>query len=222
MELPIRIVIKYKDKDDKEIVLLITNEKKHDEEAATYLLWGRYDPLLKSVYQYFFDKRYWYDYAVETLFMYLRGDDGQWVRLSSFEWRSTLGYWLKRVSYRLFLDLWEKLIDNGEIVVSRDDDDPESAPIQIADPDIDVNLRKAELMEAVSQLEDIDQRFVVIKRLQGYSSKEIAILMRKMWKRRGIVRYDNQGKVIIPTYGFVDVRMQRAKEELKKIIGSID
>lgn len=46
--------------------------------------------------------------------------------------------------------------------------------------------------------------------------------MRKMWKRRGIVRYDNQGKVIIPTYGFVDVRMQRAKEELKKIIGSID
>lgn len=222
MELPVRIVIKYKDKADKEIVLLITNEKKHDEEAATYLLWGRYDPLLKSVYQYFFDKRYWYDYAVETLFMYLRGDNGQWVRLTSFEWRSTLGFWLKRVSYRLFLDLWQRLIDTGDIIVSIDDDDSESVSGQVPDLDFVVNLRKAELLEAVAQLSDADQKFVIIKRLQGFSSKEIAILMKKMWKRHGIIRYDNHGKEVIPSAGFVDVRMQRAKEELKKIIGSID
>ena len=77
------------------------------------------------------------------------------------------------------------------------------------------------LMEAIAKLEDPDQRFVVLKRLQGYSSKEIAELMQQSWDKHGIVRMD-KGKRVIPTPGYVDVRMQRAKEELRKLIVTID
>ena len=76
-------------------------------------------------------------------------------------------------------------------------------------------------MEAIAKLEDPDQRFVVLKRLQGYSSKEIAELMQQSWDKHGIVRMD-KGKRVIPTSGYVDVRMQRAKEELRKLIVTID
>ena len=202
--------------------MLITDEKKHDEEAATYLLWDRYSPLLHKLFLDIIKDMEWYDYAVESLFIYLRGEDGEWHKLSAFEWRSSFGYWFKRTSFRHFLDVRKQLIEDGEITVSIDDDDSESVSGQVPDLDFVVNLRKAELLEAVAQLSDADQKFVIIKRLQGFSSKEIAILMKKMWKRHGIIRYDNHGKEVIPSAGFVDVRMQRAKEELKKIIGSID
>ena len=41
---------RYEKLSDKEIVVLITDEKKHDEEAATYLLWDRYSPLLHKLF----------------------------------------------------------------------------------------------------------------------------------------------------------------------------
>ena len=41
---------RYEKLSDKEIVVLITDEKKHDEEAATYLLWDRYSPLLHKFF----------------------------------------------------------------------------------------------------------------------------------------------------------------------------
>ena len=77
------------------------------------------------------------------------------------------------------------------------------------------------LMEAIAMLEDTDQRFVVLKCLQGCSSKEIVDLMRQSWDKHGIVRMD-KGKRVIPTPGYVDVRMQRAKVELRKLIVTID
>lgn len=45
--------------------------------------------------------------------------------------------------------------------------------------------------------------------------------MKKMWNKKGIVRID-KGKRVIPSAGYVDVRMQRAKEELKRLIVTLD
>ena len=42
--------------------------------------------------------------------------------------------------------------------------------------------------------------------------------MKKSWAKHGIKKYDNKGNVVIPTSGYVDVRNQRAKENLKEII----
>lgn len=212
---------RYEKLSDKEIVVLITDEKKHDEEAATYLLWDRYSPLLHKLFLDIIKDMEWYDYAVESLFVYLRGEDGSWHKLSAFEWRSSFGYWFKRTSFRHFLDVRKQLIEDGEITVSIDDEETEKPSIQLSDPDIERNRQKAMLMEAIAKLEDPDQRFVVLKRLQGYSSKEIAELMQQSWDKHGIVRMD-KGKRVIPTPGYVDVRMQRAKEELRKLIVTID
>ncbi len=67
-------------------------------------------------------------------------------------------------------------------------------------------------------LKDPDQKFVIIKRLQGYNSTEIARLMKKSWDKHGVKKYDNKGNIVDPTSAYVDVRAQRAKENLKEII----
>lgn len=211
----------YEELSDKEIIFLVTDEEKHDEEAATYLLWDRYSPLLHKLFFDIIREMEWYDYTIESLFIYLRGEDGTWHKLSTFEGRSSFGTWLKRIAYNHFLDVRAELIEKHEDALSIDDDDSDRPSIQISDPDIERNRRKAMLMEAIAQLQDPDQKFVVLKRLEGHDSCEIAELMQKMWDKHGIVRIHN-GKRVIPTAGYVDVRMQRAKEELKRILVTID
>ena len=83
-------------------------------------------------------------------------------------------------------------------------------------------MRKVMLMEAVGQLKDADQKFVILKTLEGYDSSEIALLLAKKWRKQGIVKYDNLGNAVVPSAGCVDVRRQRAKAELKRILGTID
>lgn len=211
----------YEELSDKEIIFLVTDEEKHDEEAATYLLWDRYSPLLHKLFFDIIREIEWYDYTIESLFIYLRGEDGTWHKLSTFEGRSSFGTWLKRIAYNHFLDVRVELIEKHEDVLSIDDDDSDRPSIQISDPDIERNRRKAMLLEAIAQLQDPDQKFVVLKRLEGHDSCEIAELMQKMWDKHGIVRIHN-GKRVIPTAGYVDVRMQRAKEELKRILVTTD
>lgn len=219
MELNNAIKDKYTRLSDKELVDAIIKEGKHDEEAATFLLWNRYDGLLhKHFYNLIhLDLNEWYDYSVTSLFMYLRGENGEWDKLRNFGWKSKFCYWFKKVSYNHFNDVREDLIEKGVIVVSIDED----GPIDLIDGDVERIRRKTELLEAIAQLQDIDQKFVVLKRLQGYNSKEIACLLQKMWDKNGIVRMD-KGHKVEASVGYVDVRMQRAKKELKKIMVSID
>ena len=218
----------YKDLSDKQIVEKILEEP-HNEEAAVYLLYSRYNNLLHSVYtqvmQKMFDKsvysEYWFDDCETELFMHLRSIDGSWYPLARFEWRSTFGCWLKGVSHRKFMEVLPKLIDNGGFNVSIDSDDPQKPKVQILDEgenSYERRQRKVLLMEAIGQLEDDDQRFVILKRLQGYNSKEIAVLLQKKWQKHGIKKYNNKKELVVPDAAYVDVRTQRAKENLKKII----
>lgn len=223
MELSNKIINTYCNLTDRQIVDKITDKKKHDEEAATYLLWYKYNNLLHKHFNNLIhlDPYEWYDYSVESLFLNLRGNNGQWDKLSNFRWESRFCCWFKRVSKNHFNDLREKLIEKGVIIVSTDDDDSNKRKREIVDPAPNRNRIKVEVVEAINKLEDIDQKFVVFKRLEGYSSKETAVLLQQMWDENNIVRID-KGKVIKASAGYVDVRMQRAKIELKKIIGTID
>lgn len=211
---------KYDALSDKEIVSLITGAEYHDEEAATYLLWDRYSPLMHKLHFNFIKNLQTYDESVEDFYVYLRGEDGQWRKLREFQWRCRFCYWFKTTSRNFFLSLSKKLIDSPKVAFSIDVNN-DSTCVKVADVDIERNYRKAILMEAIMKLEDLDQKFVVLKRLQGYNSKEIAILMQQMWDKHGIVRID-KGKVVVPTDGYVDNHMTRAKKELRKIIGTID
>lgn len=216
---------KYKNLSDREIVNLIVQKDEvfnsHDENAATYLLWDRYDPALKGVFLNTIGDFYWYDFCIGKLFITLKGKDGEWYPLAEFKWKSTLGYWLKLCATRIFLDISPKLIENPENVVSIDDEDDAGRTKDILDPDVERNRRKVILMEAIRQLKDYDQKFVVVKKLQGYSGKEIAEMMQKMWDKHGIVRII-KGQRVIPSEGFVNNQMHDAKVELRKIIADIE
>ena len=192
----------------------------HDEEAAAYLLHDRYAPLLQKQYFCLTSDGTWYDDCVDELFIYLKGKDQSWHTLANFKWESTLGYWLKKVARSRFKVLLPQLIENGGCNVSIDNDSPEKVKVQIHDESkesYERRQRKAMLMEAIGHLKD-DEKFVIIKRLQGYTSKEIAQLLDKKWKEQNIVKYNNDGKVVVASDRYVNSKVEKAKGHLKRIM----
>ncbi len=204
---------------DKEIVEMILAVP-HNEEAAAFLLYNRYNPLLHKIYNDITTDYQWFDDCVNELYMHLRCKDGSWNTLVSFTWRCKFVAWFKLVAKNKFLDLLPKLIENGGCNISLDNCDSEKPKVQIADivDGFERRQRKVLLMEAIGMLKDDDQRFVILKRLEGYNSKEIAVLLQKKWLKHGIKKYNNKKELVIPDAAYVDVRAQRAKENLKKII----
>ena len=207
---------------DKQIVDRVLAEP-HDDEAAAYLLHDRYAPLIYHLYHCFTADDTWFDDCVDELFIHLKGKEPAWNALALFEWRSTFGYWLRRTAYTKFREILPKLIENGGNNVSIDKDYPQQPLVQLSDGDKESEERrmnKVMLMEAIGRLKDDDQRFVILKRLEGYRSKEIAELLKLKWEKHGIVRYNNDHEVVVPDAGYVDVHTQRAKKELKKLMSN--
>ena len=211
----------YAELNDKEIVNKIIN-KPYNEEAAAYLIYNRYDPLMHKLYREIYDKDpSWYEDCLGDLFGFLKGKERDWNKLRTFQWRSKFGAWLSSTARHRFIEIKPYLIGKIENPLSIDDTDGDKAPVQLPEnggEEYERLERKILLMEAVGMLKDPDQKFVILKRLQGYNSKEIAELMKKSWAKHGIKKYDNKGNLVVPTSGYVDVRTQRAKENLKEII----
>lgn len=211
----------YAELNDKEIVNKIIN-KPYNEEAAAYLIYNRYDPLLHKLYREIYDKDpSWYEDCLGDLFGFLKGKERDWNKLRTFQWRTKFGAWLSSTARHRFIEIKPYLIGKIENPLSIDDTDGDKAPVQLPEnggEEYERLERKILLMEAVGMLKDPDQKFVILKRLQGYNSKEIAELMKKSWAKHGIKKYDNKGNLVVPTSGYVDVRTQRAKENLKEII----
>lgn len=207
---------------DKEIVNLIIS-KPYDEEAAVFLIYKRYNPLLFKLYRNAYNNDLtWFDDCLNDLFIYLKGKKQDWNKLRSIEWRSQFGTWLRPTAWNRFLEIKPKLIGKEHNALSIDDRNEKSAIVQIPSEQECQNEElqmKILLMEAISQLKDSDQKFVILKRLAGYNSQQIAELMQKSWEKHGIKKYNKEGKRIIPTPGYVNVRTQRAKENLRRIIG---
>lgn len=203
---------------DKQIVEKILAEP-HDEEAAAYLLHDRYAPLLNSLYRYFTQEDFWFDDCINELFIHIKGKDGSWRALADFEWRSTFGYWLKKVALSKFRGLLPKLIENGGRNESVDNDNPQKPKPQISDggEGIERLQRKIIFMEAVNKLND-DEKFVIMKRMEGYSSKEIAALLDMKWKKHNIVKFNHDGEQVVANVAYVDSKAQKARKHLKEIM----
>lgn len=108
--------------------------------------------------------------------------------------------------------------------ISIDDPTNKISQAQIAnDSEYDFNrqMQKILLLEAIGQLKDADQKYVVIKKLQGFSSKEIACFLQIKWERTNVIKFNNKGQRVVPDADYVNVRMQRAKENLKQIMKEI-
>ena len=165
----------------------------HNEEAAYFLLQVRYFDELNGVYKNVLKKiniqsirgDSYIEDCIQELFIHLRSKDCSWHTLATFEWRSSFKTWLKKIAHNKFLEVLPKLIDKRGFVISIDTDDPERPNVQIPVEDEDSyerRQRKVLLLEAINQLNDADQRFVILKRLDGYNSNEIAILLQKRGK----------------------------------------
>ena len=204
----------------------------HNEEAAYFLLQVRYFDELNGVYKNVLKKiniqsirgDSYIEDCIQELFIHLRSKDCSWHTLATFEWRSSFKTWLKKIAHNKFLEVLPKLIDKRGFVISIDTDDPERPNVQIPVEDEDSyerRQRKVLLLEAINQLNDADQRFVILKRLDGYNSNEIAILLLKRWQKHGIKKYNKKNELVIPSAGYVDVLSQRAKKNLGEIIEKI-
>lgn len=212
---------KYVKYSDEEIVGYII-ESPYNEEAAAYLIYTRYAPLLKNIYRKVFENDIsWYGDCVNDLYLFLKGKDLEWNKLKNFEWKSKFGTWLSKIAYNRFLEIKPILIGRMKNTIYIDDNYDNKISFQIPDggeQDYERRERNILLLEAVSMLEDTDQKFVILKRLQGYNSKEIALLMQKRWEKHGIVKYNNKKQLVVPDAAYVDVKMQRAKENLEIIL----
>lgn len=208
---------------DKQIVEKILAEP-HDEEAAVYLLYERYKNALLAIYFLYASTTMWYNDCVNDLFVLLKGEDLHWQPLASFEWRSSFATWIKKIASREFpktIKKMKRVIECGTNIVSINNDESEKPKVQIpcdGEECIERRLRKVMLMEAIGRLKDDDQRFVILKRLEGYKSKDIAIMLQERWKKYGIKKYNDKQKLVVPDADYVNVRTQRAKESLKKMI----
>ena len=212
--------INYDKLSDKQIVEMILADP-HNEEAAFFLLHDRYNPLLHKLYYSLTKNDKWFEDCVHELFLHIKGKDCSWQTLYSFEWRSSFGYWLKRVAWKKLCEILPKLIENSDINVPLDNDDPQKPKVRIAvdgEECIERDLRKVMLMEAIGKLEDDKQRFALLKRLEGYPSKDIAILFQMKWQKEGIVVYNNKNEIVVPNEHYVNVLIQRGKKELRKIM----
>lgn len=220
MELSPNIISRYANLSDKEIVNLITEGK--DMEAAVYLLWYRYEPLIHRIYNdVFYDSIVdLYEEVLMTLFITLCGDNGQWERLARFNWQYEFRSWLRVVVIRYFYAIKKQMIPKDAwicpISICEDDDDIDYPTI--SDDETDHEAAKQIILDVIKHMKDKSRKFVLLKRLEGYNSKDIAEMLESMWEQKGIVRKDSKGKVIKPSAAYVDWLLQRAKKEIKAII----
>ena len=221
MQIPDRY--KYMKLTDRELVEAITKTPP-DEHAAVYLLYERYSPKFRKLYADIYQDMTWYDDCMGDLFAYLKGKNQDWHAFRSFEWRSRFATWIGQVARNRFLEIRPYLIGKVDFPLSIDDTEDGKFPVQLTDEsheDYERRERKVLLLEAIGQLKDTDQKFVILKTLQGYNSSEIADLLARKWYNEGIEKRDSRGRIVIPTSGYVDVRRQRAKEQLKRIIAEL-
>lgn len=205
----------------------------HDEEAAYYFLHERYKGLMYSVYTYALQDLHitntrgetWLEDCIDELFMHLKGKDMSWHPLATFEWRCPLRSWLVGVAMHKFKKVIPRMVENYGDNLSIDKDSPDAPKVQLPDGAEKESKRlqdKLLLLEAVGLLKNDDQRFVILKRLEGYNSKEIALLLQKKWQKHGIKKYNSKKELVVPTATYVDGCTQHAKNSLRNIIKDIN
>lgn len=221
MELPFRH--RFQHLCDKEIVNRVLSDPQ-DERAAIYLIYDRYEPLCISICQKTFGNTYYLDELQCELYMLLKGTNRDWHALKSFGWKSTFGTWLRIVCYNLSLELRRQLIENDGNNTSLDNgweqENRKSRPIDISvdeEKEQERRYNMALLNEAIHRLKNSDQRFVVIQRLKGYSSKEVAEQLKVYWTKNNIKRLNHKKERVIPDSGYIDNLFKRGYDKVSDI-----
>lgn len=214
--------IQYQDLSDKELVDLIL--QKGNEEAMLYIIFEKYDPLLKKLCKRYYEDFFFYEQLQTELYILLKEND--WHALRSFGWRSSFGTWLGIVAGNLFINKMHELIGISKFSISIGEDVVKgefNPPILELPLEHDINM--VLLIEAIQQLEDKDQRFILLREFDGYEPKEIAQQLesyRRRERRLKIRKVEGNGiEEIIPSAKYVHMLKGRAKRNLCIIINEL-
>lgn len=190
--------------------------------AADYLILEKYSPLLRRIYNETYDvqKHDYFEDCKSELKIYLLGKDLSWKKLAGIEHKECISSWLETTSRRLFISIKPKLIDIVTDSTSIDEEDPEKPKIQIPvnfEEIYDDQESMVVVIEAMATLKE-DERFCMWMDMKGYAHKEIAEMLRIKWEREGTkVKSSKKGvEFVTPDSGFVNVRIQRAKDKITK------
>lgn len=216
------ISIQYKDLSDKELVDLTLQEG--NEEAILYIIFEKYNPLLKKLCRRYYEDLFYYEQLQTELYILLKEND--WHALRSFGWRSSFGTWLGTVAGNLFIKKMPELIGISKFTVSIGEDG-EKGEFNPPDPEPphehDINM--VLLIEAIQQLEDKDQRFILFKEFDGYEPKEIAQQLESYRRREKRLKTrtleGNRIEEIIPSAEYVHMLKGRTKTNLITIINKL-
>lgn len=212
----------YTDISDKELVRMVLEEG--NQEALLHIIYDRYTPLLKKLCRKYYDNLYYYEQLQTELFIHLKKND--WRTLRSFGWRSSLGTWLGMVAGHLFVKKIPELIGIDPYWVSIDENESDGKENL---PDFrdehGCNDKMVILGEAIRQLKDADQRFILYREFDGYEPKEIAVLLEQLRRKEGRLktRKNENGQIeeIIPDAEYIHMLKGRAKANIKAIIQNI-
>lgn len=205
---------KYKDwTDDMFLDLVKEQHQTYNEEALSYFLFQKYSPKLRAVYSKLYPTYDWYEDCVMDLFSYIKGDDRNWSVLRSFQRRSKFSTWYGKIAFNEFKAAKTKL-------VGKDEPEDTCIPPQKEEGShvVDKYMDRVMLMEAIGKLDDADDKFIVIKTLQGYKGEMVANMLQQRWTKYGIVKYNKDGEVVTPGGKYVNVRMQRIREQLRDML----
>lgn len=211
----------YKDLDDRQIIDLVLSDG--NEEAMLFLIFERYLPLLKKLCTRYYGDLYYLEQLQVELLIHLKAND--WHPVRGFGWRSSFGTWLGTVAGNLFIKKMPELIgiDKFPVSIGENGDDGE-VNIPEPEPPHENDIHMTLLIEAIQQLEDKDQRFVLLREFDGYTPKEIARQLeayRRKENRLKTRKVNGQIEEIIPSAEYVHMLKGRAKDNIRIIISEL-
>ena len=211
----------YKDLDDRQIIDLVLSDG--NEEAMLFLIFERYLPLLKKLCMRYYGDLYYLEQLQVELLILLKAND--WHPVRGFGWRSSFGTWLGTVAGNLFIKKMPELIgiDKFPVSIGENGEDGE-VNIPEPEPPHENDMHMTLLIEAIQQLEDKDQRFILLREFDGYTPKEIARQLeayRRKENRLKTKKVNGQIEEIIPSAEYVHMLKGRAKDNIRVIISEL-
>lgn len=208
----------YKDLDDRQIIDMVLSDG--NEEAMLFLIFERYLPLLKKLCMRYYGDLYYLEQLQVELLILLKAND--WHPVRGFGWRSSFGTWLGTVAGNLFIKKMPELIgiDKFPVSIGENGEDGE-VNIPEPEPPHENDMHMTLLIEAIQQLEDKDQRFILLREFDGYTPKEIARQLeayRRKENRLKTKKVNGQIEEIIPSAEYVHMLKGRAKDNIRIII----
>lgn len=180
-----------------------------NEEAFLYLTYERYKTdILFHVLS--FDKSdYYFEDIIGLVYKALKGSDNRWGPLANFKWKCKFRTWLNKVVYNQCCHFFKGKIEVGDY--------PHSNVTEMNEE----RVREVLLYEAIARLKDDDGRFILLKIIEGYNSKEIAVLLERKRRMENRIKKRPNGEEIIPSAAYVDNYKKRCLSTIKGIINDI-